>query len=99
MRVVSDKQITHSRAVGYPAQPNASVGAPIHEPPAQWNVDYAHLSEACVRVDDLVVTGDQVGLMGRMGYENSIYPTHVHVQVWRFVNGQQGFVMPSWKEY
>ena len=65
----------------------------------QWNVDYGHLSEACVRVNELVMTGDQVGLMGRLGYENTIYPTHVHIQVWRTIDNVQSYVMPSWKEY
>jgi len=25
------------------------------------------------------------------------FPTHVHIAVWRPVNGLQGFVMPWWK--
>lgn len=61
-----------------------------------YNVDYGHMSKSVVTLNKAVSTGDMVGYMGRMGIPNGM-PTHVHIAVWRPVNGLQGFVMPWWK--
>ena len=64
-----------------------------------YNVDYGHLSKALVKVGQEVKAGDRIGLMGRIGYENTSYPTHVHVQIWRMLPAFNcmGFVKPMFK--
>jgi murein DD-endopeptidase MepM/ murein hydrolase activator NlpD len=64
-----------------------------------YNVDYGHMSTHTVALKDNVIAGKTVvGQMGRLGnLAGTTYPTHVHIAVWRPVNGLQGFVMPWWK--
>ena len=65
----------------------------------RYNVDYGHMSKALVNVNQEVKAGDLIGLMGRVGYENTSYPTHVHVQIWRMLPAFNcmGFVQPMFK--
>ncbi len=64
-----------------------------------YNVDYGHMSKSVVSIDKMTTTaGQKIGEMGRLGnLAGSSFPTHVHIAVWRPVNGLQGFVMPWWK--
>ncbi|HRY97474.1 MAG TPA: peptidoglycan DD-metalloendopeptidase family protein [Bacteroidales bacterium] len=62
-----------------------------------YNVDYGHMSKRVVTLNKTVTAGQKIGEMGRLGYAGSLFPTHVHIAVWRPVNGVQGFVMPWWK--
>ncbi|MEW6773492.1 MAG: RHS repeat-associated core domain-containing protein [Bacteroidota bacterium] len=63
-----------------------------------YNVDYGHMSKSVVTLDKTVIAGQKIGEMGRLGnLANTSFPTHVHIAVWRPVNGLQGFVMPWWK--
>jgi RHS repeat-associated protein len=64
-----------------------------------YNVDYGHMSSHTVTLKETVSAGKTiVGHMGRLGnLAGTTYPTHVHIAVWRPVNGIQGFVMPWWK--
>ena len=65
-----------------------------------YNVDYGHMSSHAVSLKESVIAGETIiGKMGRLGnLTNSSFPTHVHISVWRPVNGLQGFVMPSFKK-
>ena len=65
----------------------------------RYNVDYGHMSKVLVNVNQEVKAGDLIGLMGRVGYENTSYPTHVHVQIWRMLPAFNcmGFVQPMFK--
>ena len=66
-----------------------------------YYVDYGHLSYSSLKKGTWLNAGDLVGLMGREGSAfNSttfIPPTHVHIAVWRYVNGMKGYVQPSWQ--
>ncbi|MDO9353897.1 MAG: M23 family metallopeptidase, partial [Solirubrobacteraceae bacterium] len=63
-----------------------------------YNVDYGHLSKNVLSLKSFVTSKDLIGYMGRLGnLAGSSFPTHVHIAIWRSVNGLQGFVMPSWK--
>jgi len=63
-----------------------------------YNVDYGHMSKQVLTLKQAVSSKDLVGYMGRLGnLAGSSFPTHVHIAVWRPVNGLQGFVMPSWR--
>jgi RHS repeat-associated protein len=63
-----------------------------------YNVDYGHMSKHVLTLKQVIKAGDLIGYMGRLGnLANSTFPTHVHIAVWRPVNGLQGFVMPSWR--
>jgi murein DD-endopeptidase MepM/ murein hydrolase activator NlpD len=63
-----------------------------------YNVDYGHMSKHFVIIDKDIAAGQTIGEMGRLGnLSGTSYPTHVHIAVWRPVNGLQGFVMPWWK--
>ncbi|MCX6232098.1 MAG: FG-GAP-like repeat-containing protein [Bacteroidetes bacterium] len=65
-----------------------------------YNVDYGHMSQSAVSLHQNVNSGQLIGKMGREGnlYGTS-FPTHVHIAVWRPVQGNpcMGYVMPSWK--
>jgi len=61
----------------------------------RYNVDYGHLSKALVTKDDPVFAGKTIiGLMGRDEIKSG-FPTHVHIAVWRDVNGKYGYVRPN----
>ena len=62
-----------------------------------YNVDYGHMSCYTVSKGEFVHAGYNIGEMGRLGNLTGTSPTHVHIAVWRPVNGLQGFVMPWWK--
>ena len=63
-----------------------------------YNVDYGHMSKTVLTLKQAINAKDLVGYMGRLGnLAGSSFPTHVHIAVWRPVNGLQGFVMPSWR--
>jgi len=63
-----------------------------------YNVDYGHMSKHFATINKGVTAGQTIGQMGRLGnLAGTSYPTHVHIAVWRPVNGLQGFVMPWWK--
>jgi RHS repeat-associated protein len=64
-----------------------------------YNVDYGHLSESVLSLNQSVSAGDLVGYMGRMGnIAGTSFPTHVHIAVWRPLPGNvMGFVQPWWK--
>lgn len=64
-----------------------------------YNVDYGHMSKTVLTLTKPEIrAGGLIGYMGRLGnLANSTFPTHVHIAVWRPVNGLQGFVMPSWR--
>ncbi|HBY20941.1 MAG TPA: hypothetical protein DEG71_08025, partial [Clostridiales bacterium] len=63
----------------------------------EYYVDYGHLSKSAVFVGDKVNASQLIGYMGRQGIP-SIYPTHVHIAVWRPLTGtpSMGFVKPWW---
>ena len=67
----------------------------------RYNVDYGHLSASFVAKGDKVTAGKTIiGLMGREGIGFIKWPqapTHVHIAVWRSVNGKRGYVEPSWR--
>lgn len=56
------------------------------------------MSKQVLSLSQNIKAGNLVGYMGRLGnLANTNFPTHVHIAVWRPVNGLQGFVMPSWR--
>ena len=62
-----------------------------------YYVDYGHLSKSAVTVGQNVNAGNLIGYMGRHGIP-SIYPTHVHIAIWRpLPGGLMGFVQPWWR--
>jgi len=63
-------------------------------------VDYGHLKYSSLKKGTWLNAGDLVGLMGRKGQgfrDDPGAPTHVHIAVWRNVNGKRGYVQPSWQ--
>lgn len=65
-----------------------------------YNVDYGHFKSFSIKVGQSIKAGDLLGKIGRVGniidMSAKHYPTHVHVSVWRYVNGNRGFVKPWW---
>ena len=65
-----------------------------------YNFDYGHFKSFAIKVGQTVKGGDLLGQIGRVGNITSMsaqhYPTHVHISVWRYVNGNRGFVKPWW---
>lgn len=54
------------------------------------------MSHSFVTKGQPVIATDRIGLMGRLGnLKGTSYPTHVHISVFRFVNGNRGFVQPN----
>lgn len=63
-----------------------------------YNVDYGHMSKNFVSINKMATAGQKIGEIGRLGnLTGTSFPTHVHIAIWRPVNGLQGFVMPWWK--
>lgn len=63
-----------------------------------YNVDYGHLSKHFLTLNQNVTAGQTIGTIGRLGnLAGTSFPTHVHIAIWRPVNGLLGFVMPWWK--
>ena len=65
-----------------------------------YNVDYGHFKSTSVQIGQIVKAGTTLGQIGWVGNILSMsakyYPTHLHVSVWRDVNGNRGFVKPWW---
>jgi len=64
-----------------------------------YYVDYGHLSNNVLSVNQSIRAGDLVGYMGRLGnLANTTFPTHVHIAIWRPILGgsKMGFVKPWW---
>ncbi len=64
-----------------------------------YNVDYGHLSRNVLSIGQRISAGDLVGYMGRLGnLAGTSFPTHVHISIWRPLQGcpSMGFVRPHW---
>ena len=83
--------VGHSKSYGsYFVRIKSTIGS------KSYFVDYGHMSHSFVTKGQPVIATDRIGLMGRLGnLKGTSYPTHVHISVFRFVNGNRGFVQPN----
>ena len=62
--------------------------------------NYGHLSKNLVNIGDKIVTGNKIGIMGRLGnLARTTFPTHVHVSFHRITSYSPltlGYVYPSY---
>ena len=86
--------VGHAEGYGKMVQIKSSISGKI------YNVDYGHFKSISVKIGQTVKAGNLLGQIGRVGNILSMsakhYPTHVHVSIWRYVNGNRGFVKPWW---